>query len=187
MGTTCFVAQACGARDGDRLRLVLLQALCLALLLARLVCLVQRALLDLPLRFIVICYALLGQGRSDFSIRLLHLPAALPYFVLVGWFIGAQRGRAPLYLLLTVSLTNIALDVLFVLVLGWGVAGAAWATVVGDYAGLLLGLWLLRPVLARYPGVTDWSAALRLRGAAPLIGVNRHILIRTLALERDRQ
>src|SRR5690606_26225173 len=85
------------------------------------------------------------------------------------------------------NLTNIALDVLFVLVLGWGVAGAAWATVVGDYAGLLLGLWLLRPVLARYPGVTDWSAALRLRGAAPLIRVNRDILIRTLALQLVRR
>src|SRR5690554_1992802 len=160
MGTTGFVAQACGARDGDRLRLVLLQALWLALLLA-----------------------LLEQARLYFNIRLISLPAALANFVLVGWFIGAQRGRAPLYLLLTVNLTNIALDVLFVLVLGWGVAGAAWATVVGDYAGLLLGLWLLRPVLARYPGVTDWSAALRLRGAAPLIRVNRDILIRTLALE----
>lgn len=183
MGTTGFVAQACGARDGDRLRLVLLQALWLALLLALLVWLVHRPLLNLALHFIDSSEALLEQARLYFNIRLISLPAALANFVLVGWFIGAQRGRAPLYLLLTVNLTNIALDVLFVLVLGWGVAGAAWATVVGDYAGLLLGLWLLRPVLARYPGVTDWSAALRLRGAAPLIRVNRDILIRTLALE----
>src|SRR5690554_4473950 len=183
MGTTGFVAQACGARDGDRLRLVLLQALWLALLLALLVWLVHRPLLNIALHFIDSSEALLAQARLYFNIRLISLPAALANFVLVGWFIGAQRGRAPLYLLLTVNLTNIVLDVLFVLVLDWGVAGAAWATVVGDYAGLLLGLWLLRPVLARYPGVTDWSAALRLRGAAPLIRVNRDILIRTLALE----
>lgn len=183
MGTTGFAAQACGARDGDRLRLVLLQALWLALLLALLVWLVHQPLLGAALHFIDSSEALLEQARIYFNIRLLSLPAALANFVLIGWFIGAQRGRAPLFLLLTVNLTNIILDVLFVVVLGWGVAGAAWATVVGDYAGLLLGLWLVRPVLACYPGVMRWGDALRLRGAAPLLRVNRDILIRTLALE----
>ena len=183
MGTTGFVAQACGANDGNRLRLVLLQALWLALLLALLVWLVHEPLLRLALHFIDSSEALLEQARIYFNIRLISLPAALANFVLVGWFIGAQRARAPLYLLLAVNLTNIILDVLFVVVLGWGVAGAAWATVVGDYTGLLLGLWLLRPVLARYPGVMAWGDALRLRGAGPLIKVNRDILIRTLALE----
>lgn len=183
MGTTGFVAQACGANDGDKLRLVLLQALWLALLLALLVWLVHEPLLRGALHFLDSSEALLEQARIYFNIRLISLPAALGNFVLVGWFIGAQRARAPLYLLLAVNLTNIVLDVLFVVVLDWGVAGAAWATVVGDYTGLLLGLWLLRPVLARYPGVMAWGDALRLRGAAPLIRVNRDILIRTLALE----
>ena len=183
MGTTGFAAQACGARDGNRLRLVLLQALWLAVLLALLVWLVHEPLLRAALHFIDSSEALLEQARIYFNIRLVSLPAALGNFVLIGWFIGAQRGRAPLFMLLTANLTNIALDVLFVVVLGWGVAGAAWATVVGDYAGLLLGLWLLRPVLARYPGVMAWGDALRLRGAAPLLRVNRDILIRTLALE----
>lgn len=183
MGTTGFVAQACGANDGNRLRLVLLQALWLALLLALLVWLVHEPLLRAALYFLDSSEALLEQARIYFNIRLISLPAALGNFVLVGWFIGAQRARAPLYLLLAVNLTNVVLDVLFVVVLGWGVAGAAWATVVGDYTGLLLGLWLLRPVLARYPGVMAWRDALRLRGAAPLMRVNRDILIRTLALE----
>src|SRR5690606_25600835 len=123
------------------------------------------------------------QARIYFNIRLLSLPAALGNFVLIGWFIGAQRARAPLFILLAVNLTNIALDVLFVVGLEWCVAGAAWATVVADYAGMALRLWLLRPVLARCPGRMPWLAALRLRGAAPLIRVNRDILIRTLALE----
>lgn len=183
MGTTGFAAQACGADDGNRLRLVLLQALWLALLLALLVWLVHKPLLSAGLYFLDSSEALLEQARIYFNIRLISLPAALANFVLIGWFIGAQRARAPLFMLLLVNLTNIALDVLFVVVLDWGVAGAAWATVIGDYAGLALGLWLLHPVLARYPGSMPWHDALRLRGAAPLIRVNRDILIRTLALE----
>jgi len=183
MGTTGFAAQACGAEDGNKLRLVLLQPLWLAVLLALLVWLLHEPLLGAGLYFLDSSAELLEQARIYFNIRLVSLPAALANFVLVGWFIGAQRGRAPLYLLITVNLTNVILDVLFVVVLDWGVAGAAWATVIGDYAGLLLGLWLLRPVLARYPGVMPWRDALLLRGAAPLIKVNRDILIRTLALE----
>ena len=183
MGTTGFAAQACGAADGNGLRLVLLQALWLALLLALLVWLVHEPLLHAGLYFLDSSEALLEQARIYFNIRLISLPAALGNFVLIGWFIGAQRARAPLFMLLAVNLTNIVLDVLFVVVLGWGVAGAAWATVIGDYAGLLLGLWLLHPVLQRYPGSMPWLDALLLRGAAPLIRVNRDILIRTLALE----
>lgn len=183
MGTTGFAAQACGADDGDKLRLVLLQPLWLAVLLALLVWLVHEPLLAAGLYFLDSSAELLEQARIYFNIRLVSLPAALANFVLVGWFIGAQRARAPLYLLITVNLTNVLLDVLFVVVLDFGVAGAAWATVIGDYAGLALGLWLLRPVLARYPGLMPWRDALWLRGAAPLIKVNRDILIRTLALE----
>ena len=183
MGTTGFAAQACGADDGDKLRLVLLQPLWLAVLLALLVWLLHEPLLAAGLYFLDSSPELLEQARIYFNIRLVSLPAALANFVLVGWFIGAQRARAPLYLLITVNLTNVLLDVLFVVVLDFGVAGAAWATVIGDYAGLALGLWLLRPVLARYPGLMPWGDALWLRGAAPLIKVNRDILIRTLALE----
>src|SRR5690606_26773417 len=144
MGTTGFVAQACGARDGDRLRLVLLLALWLALLLALVVWLVHRPLLNIALHFIDSIEALLEQARLYLMIRLILLPPPLATFVLVGWFFGSRGGRGPLYLFLPVDRANLALDVLLVLGPGLGVAGAAWATVVGDYAGLLLGLWLLR-------------------------------------------
>ncbi|MEH6565023.1 MAG: MATE family efflux transporter DinF [Halopseudomonas sp.] len=183
MGTTGFAAQACGAEDGTALRRVLLQPLWLALLISTLVWVLQTPLLNLGLQLLDSSQALLDQARLYVGIRLYSLPAALANFVLIGWFIGAQNSRAPFLLLLAVNLCNVALDLLLVVGLEWGVAGAAWATVISDYLGLLLGLALLRPILRRYPGQTDWLRALQLRGAGPLIRVNRDILIRTLALE----
>ncbi|SDS23413.1 multidrug resistance protein, MATE family [Halopseudomonas sabulinigri] len=183
MGTTGFAAQACGAEDGAALRRVLLQPLWLALLISLLVWLFQTPLLNLGLHLLDSSQALLDQARLYVGIRLYSLPAALANFVLIGWFIGAQNSRAPFVLLLAVNLCNVALDLLLVVALEWGVAGAAWATVISDYLGLLLGLALLQPILRRYTGQTDWLRALLLRGAAPLIRVNRDILIRTLALE----
>lgn len=41
------------------------------------------------------------------------------------------------------AVTNIILDAVFVAVLGWGVAGAAWATVIGQILSALFGLCLL--------------------------------------------
>ncbi len=183
MGTTGFVAQAWGRRDGDALRLLLGQLLWLALLLSCAVWLLQDPLFSLGLHFVDASPELIGEAQRYVQIRLFSLPAALANFVLIGWFIGAGVGRAPMFLLLAVNLTNVVLDVVLVVGLDMGVAGAAWATVAGDYCGLLLGLSLLRPLLAQAPGRLDWRAALRLRGAAPLMQVNRDILIRTLALE----
>ncbi|WP_223654925.1 MATE family efflux transporter [Halopseudomonas nanhaiensis] len=183
MGTTGFVAQAWGRGDGDALRLLLAQLLWLAVLLALAVWLLREPLLAAGLHFIDASPELIGEARRYVDVRLLSLPAALANFVLIGWFIGAGVGRAPMMLLLAVNLTNLVLDIVLVVGLDWGVAGAAWATVAGDYCGLLLGFWLLRPLLAKVPGRLDWRAALCLRGAMPLMQVNRDILIRTLALE----
>jgi len=51
-------------------------------------------------------------------------------------------GHPALGMLLTGSgaVTNIALDALFVVGFGWGVAGAAWATVIGQIVSVVLGL-----------------------------------------------
>ena len=103
--------------------------------------------------------------------------------MLIGWFIGAQNSRVPFAMLLTVNLTNMLLDVLLVVGLDLGVQGAAWASVCGDVLGLLLGLALVRSTLRQYPGAFDWVRGLRLKGAAPLLRVNRDILIRSLALQ----
>lgn len=183
MGTTGFAAQAYGRSDGDALRLVLLQSLWLACLIAVAVWIFQGPLFAAGVYFLDSSPELLEQARLYVGIRLVSLPAALANFVLVGWFIGAGKGRAPLLLLLTVNITNVLLDIWLVLGLGLGVAGAAWATVIGDYCGLVLGLLLLRPVLAEHPGRMRWRAAMQLRGAAPMLRTSRDILIRTLALQ----
>ena len=55
---------------------------------------------------------------------------------------------APLWFLGAAALLNIGLDLLFVLVFHWGVAGAAIATVIAQYVSGL-GLWAIRSSGAR--------------------------------------
>ena len=85
-------------------------------------------------------------------------------------------------LLLVANGVNVALDLLFVLGFGWGVAGVAAATVAAEYGGAGLGLWLVLRRLRHLSGVWSWRAVRRRRAFVRLLAVNRDILL-SLCLE----
>ena len=60
------------------------------------------------------------------------------YNVATGVFNSLGDSKTPLYLLIGSSISNILLDLLFVAVFGWGVAGAAWATFIAQGAACIL-------------------------------------------------
>ncbi len=56
---------------------------------------------------------------------------------------GLGDSKNPLYFLIVSALLNVALDLLFILVFGWGVKGAAWATVISQGVAFLLAVWYI--------------------------------------------
>lgn len=54
------------------------------------------------------------------------------------------NSRTPLIAMVIASLVNVGLDLLFVLVFHWGIAGAAGATVIAQVVSCLICLWALR-------------------------------------------
>ena len=183
MGTTGFAAQAAGRDDGGALRLILAQGLGMALLLALLLGALALPLSGWALQLMQPSAELTGEARAFFHTRLLGLPAALASYALVGWFLGTQNARAPLAILLTTNLSNIALVLWFVHGLDWGVQGAARASVLAEWSGALLGLALTRRDLARRPGRAQWQRLRHWLSWLPLLMVNRDIFIRSLALQ----
>lgn len=66
------------------------------------------------------------------------------------------RSASPLVFLTISALTNVVLDFLFVAGLGWGVAGAAWATLIAQVlSGILCTVSMLRRVPALRPALSD--------------------------------
>ncbi|CAG8869473.1 DNA damage-inducible protein F [Pseudomonas fluorescens] len=183
MGSTGFAAQAAGRADGAALRQVLVQGLLLALVFAIVLGLVALPFSQLALQLMDPSAALHQSTEDFFHTRLLGLPAALASYALVGWFLGTQNARAPLAILLTTNLLNIALNLWFVLGLDWGVLGSARASVIAEWSAALLGLALTRPALRAYPGHIAWAALKRWRAWRPLLAVNRDIFLRSLALQ----
>ncbi|WP_047301478.1 MATE family efflux transporter [Pseudomonas fluorescens] len=183
MGATGFAAQAAGRGDGAALRQILLQGLLLALGLALLLGAIGVPLSGAALHLMQPSAGLDQMTRAFFHTRLLGLPAALASFALVGWFLGTQNARAPLAILLSTNLVNIALNLWFVLGLDWGVVGSARASVIAEWTGALIGLAMTRPALRAYPGQIAWAALRRWQSWRPLLAVNRDIFIRSLALQ----
>ncbi|MGY4524332.1 MATE family efflux transporter [Pseudomonas sp. TE21394] len=183
MGSTGFAAQAAGRGDGVALRQVLVQALLLAVAFALLIGMLALPFSQLALHAMQPSAALQQATEDFFHTRLLGLPAALASYALVGWFLGTQNARAPLAILLTTNLLNIALNLWFVLGLDWGVLGSARASVIAEWSAALLGLALTRPALRAYPGHIVWPALKRWEAWRPLLAVNRDIFLRSLALQ----
>lgn len=183
MGSTGFAAQAAGRADGAALRQILLQGLLLAMGLSLLLGTVGIPFSHWALEWMQPSAELGQLTRDFFHTRLFGLPAALATYALVGWFLGTQNARAPLAILLTTNLVNIALNLWFVLGLDWGVIGSARASVIAEWAGALLGLALTQKALRAYPGHIAWAALKAWRNWRPLLAVNRDIFIRSLALQ----
>ncbi|WP_017463607.1 MATE family efflux transporter [Dyella ginsengisoli] len=183
MGTIGFAAQAGGRRDGDALRQLLAQALALAAGLALATWLLALPLLG-PLLHLMKPSATLGVLARDYlHIRLLGLPAALMNAALAGWFLGMHRPRLALRVTVLTNLANIVLNLIFVLGLRWGVPGIAAASACGEWLGTLAGLAAIRGQLTRFPGQLHPSVLRRWAAWRPLLGVNRDILVRSLALQ----
>lgn len=183
MGTTGFAAQAKGAGDASALRTVQAQALLLAALLGVLAGAVMLPLLPWLVGQMHSTPAMTGRALDYLHLRLLGLPAALLNYALAGWFIGAQRARTTLALLLVTNIVNIGLNLLFVPGFGWGVPGIALASVGGEWCGAIYGLWRARQVVRDLAGHIDWQAMRGWDHWRPLLMVNRDIFLRTIALE----
>ena len=112
-------------------------------------------------------------------ISLLGAPAMLAVLAGTGVLRGLQDTRTPLAVAVCASAGNIVLNAIFVLGLGWGLAGSAWGTVVAQNAAALAYL----AVVAR--GARRAGLALRpdgpgVRGAAT---AGASLVLRTLSLQ----
>ena len=182
MGTTGIAAQRYGANDDDGLKRALGQALVVALAIAALLLVLQVPLNAVTLQVLGPDPEVARYAAQYFSIRIWSAPATLANYALIGWFIGLQNARVPLYIVLAINLTNIALDLLFVLGFGMKVDGVAAASVIAEFTGLLLGLFFVVVECRRRAGAIQISQLTKLREYREFFSINAHLFVRTMAL-----
>lgn len=77
----------------------------------------------------------------------LGIPATILYNILSGFIRSVGDSKTPVIFLVISSLLNIALDIFMIVVLGMGVAGAAWATVISQLiSGVLCLIYIAKRI-----------------------------------------
>ncbi|MDU8927396.1 MATE family efflux transporter [Alisedimentitalea sp. MJ-SS2] len=123
-----------------------------------------------------------GLARDYMVIRIWSAPAAIALYGITGWLIALERTRGVLILQLWMNGLNVVLDLWFVLGLGWGVEGVAFATFLAEWSGLAMGLFLCRDVFATRLW-RDWGRVFEAARLKRMAVVNTDILIRSLLLQ----
>ena len=182
MGTVGLTAQADGQGDAGEVAALLTRALLIGLGAGVVIIALQGALFWAAFRVSPASAEVEGLARQYMAVRVWSAPAAIALYGITGWLIAQERTRAVLVLQVWMNGLNVALDLWFVLGLGWGVQGVALATILAEWSGFALGLWFCRAVFAQ----TAWRAWAAVFDAARwrrMMGVNNDILVRSLLLE----
>ncbi|MFD2177126.1 MATE family efflux transporter DinF [Veronia pacifica] len=184
MSTTGLTAQSYGAEDKLAIKRVLGQGISMSLLAAACLLLLHPLIEHVVLGLSEASNEVKHYASEYFSIRIWSAPAALTNMVIMGWLLGTQNARHPMVLSIVVNLFNIGLDLLFVVGFGWKVQGAAAASVVADYVGMILGLWFVarRSGQLHLPAIARKFSALR-PGIGKFVRLNRDIFLRSLCLQ----
>lgn len=182
MGTTGLTAQALGANDTLELAACLGRSLLIAFAAGLLLITLQWPLREIAFVLIEGSPRVEALARDYVDIRIWAAPATFANYALLGWFIGLGRTDIGLVLQLLLNLTNMVLDVVFVLGFGWDVRGVALGTVLAEFLAAAVGLVL---AWRHMRGLgAHWSRRRLLQGAAlrRTLVVNGDIMVRSLAL-----
>lgn len=182
MGTTGLTAQAFGKNDPIETRAILERALLLGGAISLLILLLQKPLALTSFWFIQSSPNIEQLGMDYFNIRIWSAPATLCLYAISGWFLGLQNVKAPVAIVVTTNICNIALDLLFIVHLQLAIQGVALASVISEYLGLLVGLILLTKKLRSFSKKTSWCDIFQTTKLKAMLFVNHNLFIRTLCL-----
>lgn len=181
MSTVAFTAQSLGAGETTELRAILMRGLIVAAVVGAALVALQAPLATVLLSAMGGSEGVTQAAKTYFIIRIWSSPFALGNYVVLGWLIGQARAKLALGTQITINLINMMATVLLVLVLDFGIAGAAIAAVIAETAGLLLGL-----LIARHLSKGQFAASRALlfdrAKLMRMLAVNRDIMIRTASL-----
>ncbi len=182
MGTTGLAAQSFGADDNDGLRASLGQALIVGLVIALLLIAFRIPIGELALSLLGADAETQRYAGQYFSIRIWSAPGTLANYALIGWFIGLQNARIPLLIFLTINVTNIALDLFFVIALGMKIDGVALASVIAEYSGFLVGAAFAVSILKARAGHWPINRLTSITAYKAFFSINANLFVRTMAL-----
>jgi len=182
MGTTGFVAQAKGRDDTSEVIALLVRGLLIGLACGLFVILIHPILFWLSFLISPSSNEVEVLALDYMGIRIFSAPAIISTYAIMGWLIALEKTKYVLLLQLTMNGLNAVLDFWFVLGLGWGVEGVAWATFIAEWFAFFMGLAICFALSQNFPKIM-WPLVFSRTKIITILLVNRDIFLRSLMLE----
>lgn len=187
MGTSGLAAQAYGARDFGEASRVLIRAAFVAIVISLILLALQLPLEWGTLWFMEGSVEVESAAAEYFRIRIWAAPATLSLYSLKGWFIGMQNSKTPMWVAIIINVVNVIMSYLCAITWGGGIAGVAVGTVIAQWSGVVVAVYLLYRYYGRFfsPSVLGRDIVSKVLDGVKLrrfFVLNRDIFIRTLCL-----
>ena len=137
-GISITLAHSFGRGDEGRLRKGFGNAIVLSAAFAAVLLVTGELLAAEMLMLLGTPEELIPQALVYLKISYAGIPVITAYNLLASTLRALGDSRTPLYAMITASVINIALDLLFVCVFRWGIGGAAWATIIAQFCSAAL-------------------------------------------------
>lgn len=180
VSTTGFTAQALD--NNVKLITALLRPLVIALLLGLLFIILQTPIFNGAIRLLAPAQDVQLFASHYFYVLIWGAPFTLINYVCLGWLMGHKKVKAVLINQISVNLLNICLAVLFVYFLKWQIVGLAFATLIAQIMGTILGFILIKRYLIITPNTIKISEVISPKALKKVMIVNGDLIIRTLCL-----
>ena len=183
MGTSGLTSQAYGRKDKEAEIRVLVQAVSVGLFSALAMLILQYPIERLAFRLLDTSAEVEQYAVTYFRICIWGAPAVLAQYGFTGWFIGMQNSRFPMFIAITQNIVNIVASLIFVFVFGMKVQGVAMGTLIAQYGGFGMAVFLWFAFYRKRLNIrVCWHEVMDKVAMRRFFQVNGDIFFRTLCL-----
>lgn len=182
MGSSGMTSQALGRRDFKEVTRILVRSMVIALGIALLLIVLQ-----IPMKWLMFWLISPTPDVVPFATTYYYMviwgaPAMMGLYGLLGWYIGMQNTRIPMFISIMQNVVNILASLTLVYGFGMKIEGVAWGTVIAQYAGFIVALSLLLRYYGRLRGYLVLRGTFVREAMGRFFHVNSDIFLRTLCL-----
>ena len=105
----------------------------------------QKTIFNTSMKFIAPMEEIQNVSYIYFKILINGAPFVLFNYVVLGWLMGKGDIKGSLVMQIGGNILNIVLDIIFVLIMNYGVEGVAYATLISQVFSTILGLYFIIP------------------------------------------
>lgn len=140
----------------------------------------QKTIFNTSMKFIAPMEEIQNVSYIYFEILINGAPFVLFNYVVLGWLMGKGDIKGSLVMQIGGNILNIVLDIIFVLIMNYGVEGVAYATLISQVFSTILGLYFIIPY--GYFKHIDIRSILNKNEFMNIISLNKNLMVRTFFL-----